>query len=213
MSANPPGHDRYRMTSVVQEHGIAPLASDIPNGMTIADYRAAKTLARPTVTRAPPCAAFSWVRRRLLPGSRRTRPDLRPYQPAATILRSVGGAAKRRSLVLVEHDVRDRLRRVQADEVEQRERAHGVVRAALHRRVDLVDRADALLVGADRVEHVRHEQAVDDEAGLVLRWTVSFLPSLSPKSKPVFSDSSSVVTVWMTSSSVMTCGVEEVQAR
>ena len=44
-----------------------------------------------------------------------------------------------------------------------------MVGAGLHRGVDLLDRAEPLLVGADRVEQVRHEQAVDDEAGLVLR--------------------------------------------
>jgi hypothetical protein len=32
------------LTSVVQQHGIAPLSSDIPNGMTMADYRASKAL-------------------------------------------------------------------------------------------------------------------------------------------------------------------------
>src|SRR5204863_8976658 len=69
---------------------------------------------------------------------------------------------------LVEEDVADRAERVEADEVRQRQRPHRVARAGLHRLVDLVDRADALLVGADRVEHVRDEQAVDDEARLVL---------------------------------------------
>jgi hypothetical protein len=41
--------------------------------------------------------------------------------------------------------------------------------AGLHGVVDLGDRADALLVGADRVEHVGHQQPVDDEAGRVAR--------------------------------------------
>src|SRR4051794_24029790 len=66
------------------------------------------------------------------------------------------------------HHVADRTERVEADEVGERERAHRMGGAGLHRRVDLVDGADALLVGADRVEHVGHEQTVDDEAGLVL---------------------------------------------
>src|SRR3954471_5653057 len=41
---------------------------------------------------------------------------------------------------LVEHDLPDRMGRVEAHEVEQLEGAHGVVRAALHRGVDLLDR-------------------------------------------------------------------------
>ena len=57
----------------------------------------------------------------------------------------------------------------------------------LHRGVDLLDRADALLVGADRVEHVGHEQPVDDEAGLVLGVHDRSSPSVSPNSKPVSS--------------------------
>ena len=69
---------------------------------------------------------------------------------------------------LVEHHVADRAHGVEAHEVGERERAHRVPGAGLHRLVDLGDRADPLLVGADRVEHVRHEQAVDDEARLVL---------------------------------------------
>ena len=86
-----------------------------------------------------------------------------------TSLRSVGGGAEAPLAELVEHDLADRLGRVEADEVEQLERAHRVVRAALHRRVDLLDRAEALLEGADRVEQVRDQQAVDDEARLVAR--------------------------------------------
>src|SRR4051812_26732265 len=70
--------------------------------------------------------------------------------------------------VLVEHDVADRLEGVEAHEVTQRERAHRVVGPRFHGSVDLLDRAHALLVGPDSVEEERHEEPVDDEAGLVL---------------------------------------------
>src|SRR4051812_30405554 len=69
---------------------------------------------------------------------------------------------------LVEHDLADRPHRVEADEVSQRERPHRMPRPGLHGLVDLGHRAYALLEGADRVEHVGHEQPVDDEPGLVL---------------------------------------------
>jgi len=83
-------------------------------------------------------------------------------------LRSVGGFAKRVLAELVPHHIADGAERVEADEVGEGEGPHRVGRAGHHRLVDLLDRADALLVGADRVEHVGHEQAVHDEAGLVL---------------------------------------------
>ena len=92
------------------------------------------------------------------------------------------------------------------DEVEQRERPHRVARAGLHRDVDLLDRADALLEGAHRVEHVGHEQPVDDEARLVLGVHERLLRALLAEAgSPAASDSSSVVTVWTTSSSGITC--------
>ena len=88
--------------------------------------------------------------------------------PRASILRSVGGCAKRARGT--RRTARRRSRR--ACRARRSRRASsgpiGCAGARLHRLVDLVDRADALLVGADRVEHVRDEQAVDDEAGLVL---------------------------------------------
>src|SRR3954447_26317479 len=55
---------------------------------------------------------------------------------------------------LVEHHLADGAHRVEADEVGERQRPHRVPGAGLHRLVDLRDRADALLVGADRVEYV-----------------------------------------------------------
>src|ERR1019366_1664208 len=69
---------------------------------------------------------------------------------------------------LLEEHVADRAQRVQPDEVRQRERPHRMPRAGLHRLVDLLDRAHALFVGPNRVEHVGDEQPVHDEAGLVL---------------------------------------------
>jgi hypothetical protein len=43
-----------------------------------------------------------------------------------------------------------------------------VAGSGLHPGVDVLDRADALLMGADRIEHVGDQQAVDDEAAVVL---------------------------------------------
>src|SRR5438552_3287194 len=56
---------------------------------------------------------------------------------------------------------------VQADEVGERQRAHGVVGAVLHRRIDVGDRAEAALEAADRVHHVGDEEAVHDVAGRI----------------------------------------------
>ena len=70
---------------------------------------------------------------------------------------------------LVEHDVGDGVRGVEADEVEQRERPHRVAAAELHALVDVLDRAQPVLEAADRVEQVRHQQPVDDEAAAVGR--------------------------------------------
>ena len=87
----------------------------------------------------------------------------------ASILRSVGGCGEAALAELVE-DARRRSTPVVSRPTKSSsvERPHRVAGAGLHRVVDLGDRADALLVGADRVEHVGHQQAVDDEAGLVL---------------------------------------------
>jgi uncharacterized protein YbjT (DUF2867 family) len=118
-------------------------------------------------------------------------------------LRSVGGG--RSALAeLVEQHVADRRRACRG----RRSRAAssgpiGCAGAGLHRVVDLVDRPDALLVGAHRVEHVRHEQAVDDEARLVLgrdRELALRLREAVRRSKA----SSLVVTARTTSTSFMT---------
>ena len=66
--------------------------------------------------------------------------------------------------VLVEHDLGDAHRRVQPDEVEQRERAHRVAAAELHAAVDVGRGRHALLQRPHRVEQIGHQQAVHDEA-------------------------------------------------
>src|SRR5262249_13647479 len=67
-------------------------------------------------------------------------------------------------LELVEHHMRDVVGGIEADEVEQRERTHGIAAAKLHGVVDVGDRARALFVGADGIEQVGHQQPVDDES-------------------------------------------------
>ncbi len=69
--------------------------------------------------------------------------------------------------VLLEHDLGDPDRRVQPDEVEQRERPHGVAAAELHAAVDVGRRGDALLQRPHGVEQIGHQQAVHDEARAV----------------------------------------------
>ena len=63
--------------------------------------------------------------------------------------------------------VADRLGDVEADEVEQRQRAHRVAGAELHAGVDLAGLHAGPLHQPHGVEEVGEEQAVDDEAGLV----------------------------------------------
>ena len=65
---------------------------------------------------------------------------------------------------LVEQDVGDEIGGVEADEVQQGERAHRVAAAELHPRVDVLNRPEAVLEAADRVEQVGHQRPVDDEA-------------------------------------------------
>src|SRR3954469_3591033 len=67
-------------------------------------------------------------------------------------------------LELVEHHMGDVVRGVEADEVEQGERPHGVSAAELHRVVDVGDRAHTFLVSANGIEQIGNEQTVDDEA-------------------------------------------------
>ena len=70
---------------------------------------------------------------------------------------------------LVVHRVEDLVRRVQADQVEQRQRAHRVAAAEPHRRVDVLARRVAALVHRHRVVEVAEQQRVGDEAGAVTR--------------------------------------------
>src|SRR5205085_2087880 len=69
--------------------------------------------------------------------------------------------------VLIKHHVADVVSRVEADVVEQREWPHRIVAAEDHGLVNILNGPDAFFVRADRVEDVRHEQAIDDEAGVV----------------------------------------------
>ena len=68
---------------------------------------------------------------------------------------------------LAVHRVEDLVRRVQADQVEQRQRAHRVAAAEAHRRVDVLAGGVAVLVHRDRVVEVAEQQRVGDEARLV----------------------------------------------
>lgn len=63
----------------------------------------------------------------------------------------------------------DELAGVQADVVHQLEGSHRVAGAELHRGVDVLLAGVAALRHADRLEHVRHQEAVHDEAGRVLK--------------------------------------------
>src|SRR6187397_2375991 len=51
----------------------------------------------------------------------------------------------RRLAELLEHDVRDEVGGVEADEIEQRERAHRIAASQLHPLVDVLERAKAVL--------------------------------------------------------------------
>ena len=68
---------------------------------------------------------------------------------------------------LAVHRLEDLVRRVEADQVEQRQRAHRVAAAEAHRGVDVLARGVAALVHRDRVVEVAEQQRVGDEAGLV----------------------------------------------
>ena len=68
---------------------------------------------------------------------------------------------------LAVHRLEDLVRRVEADQVEQRQRAHRVAAAEAHRGVDVLAGGVAALVHRDRVVEVAEQQGVGDEAGLV----------------------------------------------
>src|SRR5207244_11581458 len=68
---------------------------------------------------------------------------------------------------VVEH-LHDRQARVEADQVGQPQWPHGVAHAQAHDRVDRVAVADALHQAVDRLVDHGHEDAVGDEAGMVV---------------------------------------------
>src|ERR1700682_5604942 len=57
-------------------------------------------------------------------------------------------------LKFVEHHVRDVIRRVQPDKIQQCERPHGISAAQLHCRIDVADRPYTFLVRADCIEQI-----------------------------------------------------------
>ena len=68
---------------------------------------------------------------------------------------------------LLVHRVEDLVRRVEAYQVEQRQRTHRVAAAEPHRGIDVFTRCVALLEHRDGVVEVAEQQGVGDEAGLV----------------------------------------------
>ena len=68
---------------------------------------------------------------------------------------------------LLVHRVEDLVRRVEPDQVEQRQRAHRVAAAEPHRGVDVLAAGVLALVHRDRVVEVAEQQGVGDEARLV----------------------------------------------
>src|SRR4029077_3764852 len=68
----------------------------------------------------------------------------------------------------VEHDIRDVVGSVEADEIEERQWSHGMSATELHGIVDVFDGAHALLERANGVEEIGHEKAIDDESGAVV---------------------------------------------
>ena len=68
---------------------------------------------------------------------------------------------------LAVHRLEDLVRRVETDQVEQRQRAHRVAAAEAHGRVDVLAGGVLALVHRHRVVEVAEEQRVGDEAGLV----------------------------------------------
>ncbi len=65
-------------------------------------------------------------------------------------------------------DLHDREAGIEADEVCQRQRAHRMVGAEAHGRVDRFHRADAFVQRVDGFVDHRHEDAVDDESRIIL---------------------------------------------
>src|SRR5262245_9000394 len=96
------------------------------------------------------------------------QPGQRPRRLLAVVVEALAGLAaeqaglhhaleerRRREAFLpelVEHDVRNVVGRVVADEIQERQRPHWMTTAELHAAVDVLDRPHPLLEGADRVE-------------------------------------------------------------
>src|SRR5579872_451714 len=79
------------------------------------------------------------------------------------------GRRHHRILEFVKHDLRDVIRRVEADEIEQLQRPHRVAASQFHAHVDVFFAGQAFVVYFDRVEQVRDEQTVHDETGRIFR--------------------------------------------
>ncbi len=82
------------------------------------------------------------------------------------LLEDRGGRVQAVAALLV-HRVEDLVRRVEADQVEQRQRAHRVAAAEPHGGVDVLAGGEPALVHRDRVVEVAEQQGVGDEAGPV----------------------------------------------
>src|SRR5437899_2585129 len=108
----------------------------------------------PKMENSLPSTALRWA------SSLMSAPATRAFSPAPVRISTRTSAL----LELVKHDVGDVAGGVETHEIEQGQGAHRVAAAQLHRFVDVFDRGDALFERADGVEHVRHQQAVDDEA-------------------------------------------------
>src|SRR5207248_849292 len=65
------------------------------------------------------------------------------------------------------HNLRDVVGRVQADKIKQGKGPHGIATAELHGVIDILHRAYALLVSADSVEQIGHQQPINDKSGFV----------------------------------------------
>src|SRR5580704_17487501 len=74
-----------------------------------------------------------------------------------------------RLAILVEHDLGDPTCRVDPHEIEERQGPHRMPGTKPHRVVDVDRGSHALLHGSHGIEHVRHEQPVDDKPGRIFR--------------------------------------------
>ena len=79
-----------------------------------------------------------------------------------------GGGAYSCALELVVQGVADGVEDVEADEIAQRQGAHGVTGAESHSVIDVLPTGETLFVHSHRSHEVRDQQKVDDEAGSVL---------------------------------------------